>query len=98
MSLHSCRWTIEALGFDLETIVEHYKSWVVVPFYVVVSGLNEYEDKYEYACFRSPKRGDKKYSQKVLRRFNDLRKQLPKESFFFWGERDRNKIRSSARE
>jgi len=62
MSLHSCRWTIEALGFDLEPIIENYKSWVVVPFYVVVSGWNEYKKGYEFGCFRSPKRGDRKYS------------------------------------
>jgi len=55
----------------MDLVEQHYREWVVVPFYVVVSGYNEYAHEQEYACFRSAKCGDRKYSDKVPRRFID---------------------------
>lgn len=84
----------EASGFDLVRIIEEYKVWVVVPFYVAVSGYNEYTKEYDYAAFRSPKRGDRKYSRRTLGRFQNLESLIADVKFFSFGERDRNKISS----
>ena len=94
MSLSQCVSELSCYGFSEDIVEQNYREWVVVPFYVIVSEYNEYTDEQEYACFRSPKRGDKKYSDKVLRRFSRLREKLPFRSYFPWGTRDRSVIRS----
>jgi len=94
MSLSGCVSAVSCYGFSVDLVVQHYKEWVVVPFYVVVSGYNEYSKEQEYACFRSPKRGDEKYARRVLGRFDRLRETVPKVKFFEFGESDRRKIAS----
>jgi hypothetical protein len=66
MSLSQCVSDVSCYGFSVERIEEHYREWVVVPFFVVVSAYNECTHEYEYACFRSPERGDNKHAEKVL--------------------------------
>lgn len=78
----------------MDLVVQHYREWVVVSFYVVVSGYNGFAKEQEYACFRSPKRGNEKYARRVLGRFDRLKETVPNVKFFEFGERDRKKIES----
>jgi hypothetical protein len=94
MSLFRCVSAVSCYGFSTDLVVKHYKEWVTVPFYIVVSGYNEHTNEYEYACFRSPKRGDERYARKLLSRFEGLSKTIPNVTSFKFGERDRKKIAS----
>ena len=73
MSLSQCISDVGCYGFSVYLVEQQYRAWIVVPFYVVVSGFNEYTKECEYAYFRSAKRGDRKYSGKILSRFERLR-------------------------
>jgi len=81
MSLSRCASDGCCYGSSEDLVEQHYREWVVIPFYVVVAGYNEYTQKQEYACFRSAKRGDKKYSDRVLSRFEDLTQKMPDQVF-----------------
>lgn len=52
-------------GFTVGEIISYYEDWVKQQFWVLISGFNQMESRYDYAVFRSAKRGDKKYSRKV---------------------------------
>jgi hypothetical protein len=94
MSLSRCISEVSCRGFSVDLVVQHYTEWVILPFYVVVSGYNGYTQENEYACFRSPKRGDERYARRLLGRFEGLSKTVPNVTFFPFGERDRRKIAS----
>jgi len=95
VSLAKCRSAVACYGFKVDTVVQHYLEWVVVPFYVLIVGWNPFKGDYDYAVFQSAKRGDEKYSCKVMRRFGELKQRLEDKTFFSFGERDRKKIESS---
>lgn len=82
-------------GFRVDTVMQYYLEWVAVPFYVLIVGWNPFKGNYDYAVFQSAKRGDEKYSCKVMRRFGELKQRLEDKTFFNFGERDRKKIESS---
>lgn len=94
MSLHQCISDVETQGFSVELVEDHYRAWVKIPFYVVIDKFNEEKVDYEYRVFRSAKRGDEKYADRQLSRFRRLRKIVPLESYFRWGETDRGQISS----
>jgi len=94
MSLSRCASDVSCYGFSVDLVEQHYRAWVVIPFYVVVTGYNEHTQNQEYGCFRSAKRGDKKYSNKVKAKFEALENAVPKVSYFPWGTRNKAVIRS----
>lgn len=95
VSLAESGSAVASYGFSVETIVEHYSNWVAEPFYVVVVGWNQSKADYEYAYFRSLKRGNSYYSYEVMCKFRQLHYGIEDKAFFTYGERDRRKIKSS---
>ncbi len=68
--------------FDLAGVVGDYLEWIKNIFYVVVYRFNYNSGKYEYGCFRSPKRGDQQYAALTLDKFAALRSALDDRVFF----------------
>ncbi len=89
VSLEGAREEVFDSGFSLADVVYYYNQWVDVPLWVLVSGFNEFTGEYEYGVFRSPKRGDKKYSRKVMFRFFGLLDRLKHDDFFNYRDRRR---------
>lgn len=69
-------------GFTVDEIIGYYEDWVKEKFWVLISGFNKMENRYEYSVFRSPKRGDEKYARKVMYKFQGLKACLPNKGFF----------------
>jgi hypothetical protein len=84
-SLASVIADVNQHGFDLDTVILHYQAWKALPFIVVVSGWNESTSDYDYAWFRSPKRGDWRYARRVERRFDLFSESIPEVKFFPYG-------------
>lgn len=82
MSINACVSDVNSYGFSVDLLSSHYLAWVKIPFYVVVSGWNEFKQDFEYGAFRSAKRGDPKYSQKTLRKFGVLERCLGHAVYF----------------
>jgi len=76
-------------GFTVDEVIGYYEDWVKEKFWILISGFNEMEGRYEYRVFRSPKRGDAKYSRKVMFKFQGFKASVPKEGFFNWRARGR---------
>lgn len=81
---------ISESGFSVQDVIYYYEKWVHEKFWVLISGFNELENRYEYAVFRSPKRGDEKYARKVMFKFSKLGSMVKNEGFF--NVRDRKRV------
>jgi len=76
-------------GFTVDEVIGYYQDWVKEKFWVLISGFNKMEGRYEYRVFRSPKRGDQKYSRKVMFKFQGFKASVPNEGFFNYRARGR---------
>lgn len=68
--------------FNLDVVISDYLSWLESIFYVLVSRFNYQSGEQEYGGFRSPKRGDQLYSDRVMLKFKWLRQRLGDIIFF----------------
>lgn len=76
-------------GFTVGEIIGYYETWVKQKFWVMITGFNQLESRNEYAVFRSAKRGDKKYSRKVMFKFQGFKASVPNDNFFNYRTRGR---------
>lgn len=88
-SLRSAQREVANSGFSVGEVIGYYEDWVKEKFWVLISGFNEMESRYEYRVFRSAKRGDEKYSRKGMFKFQGFRASVPNEGFFDWRTRGR---------
>lgn len=82
VSLKGARRRLQGSYFNISEVIDDYRIWLEQIFYVLVYRFNYNEGKYEYGAFRSPKRGDKLYARRVLRKFDSLRNELDATAFF----------------
>ena len=92
VSLRTCLRTLAESGFSPGYVVQEYLEWVEIIFYVFLRRFNNISKEYEYAVFRSRKRGDQNYARHVKRRFYSLGNAVSREEFF--SLKDRGKVSS----
>jgi hypothetical protein len=56
----------------VDEVVENYRLWLAIIFYVICVRFNYSKGEYEYRAFRGVKRGDEKYSSLTCRKFKRL--------------------------
>ena len=74
--------------FNVDAVISDYLEWVKSVFYVIVYRFNFNTGEPEYGCFRSPKRGDDLYAERVMLKFKWLRQLLDRHVFYDRGIRD----------
>jgi hypothetical protein len=72
LSLRSIRFGFEGGLFDVDDVVDFYRSWLSWVFYVICYRFNFSKGDYQYAFFRGLKRGDNRYGVLVCRKFERL--------------------------
>lgn len=82
VSLNGSRSRLQSSYFNVGEVINDYLTWLGQIFYVLVYRFNYNEGEYEYAAFRSPKRGDALYARRVMKKFNDLIFKLDSELFY----------------
>lgn len=82
ISLKGSRKRLHDSYFNTSEVINDYLTWLEQIFYVLVYRFNYNEGKYEYGAFRSPKRGDDLYAERVMSRFTLLGKHLEARWFY----------------